>query len=171
MTTYYVPADHTATEWREMAKDCYRREQESFERSDTDGFLSQWAANQFAKMYERMAELAANGGRANLHWLYERDNETGEWVPVENWRWVETRYGMSVLVVRESRENVFFNPSEARKASTRQRNDERKGFRWGTVETEVVCRFGGGAYNMIVTERKRNAPLTVVSTAHYSDWD
>ena len=37
----YSPAERTATEWRAMARDCRKRSADSWERSDTDGSLSQ----------------------------------------------------------------------------------------------------------------------------------
>lgn len=61
MSTYTI-SDHTAAEYTAMAEDCIRREQESWERSDTDGFLSQWASNSMARTYRTLARLAANGG-------------------------------------------------------------------------------------------------------------
>lgn len=39
MTTYTI-SDHTAAEWRAMAQDSRNRSHESYERCDTDGFLS-----------------------------------------------------------------------------------------------------------------------------------
>jgi len=49
---------HTPDDLRQMAADRHRRSQESFERSDTDGFLSQWAADMMARLYSDAADLA-----------------------------------------------------------------------------------------------------------------
>lgn len=47
---------------RADAADARRREEESFQRSDTDGFLSQWASSITAQEKDREATLADNGG-------------------------------------------------------------------------------------------------------------
>lgn len=46
----------------QQAKDCLRREEESFDRCDTDGFLSQWANSISATEYRKQAEILRNGG-------------------------------------------------------------------------------------------------------------
>jgi hypothetical protein len=53
-----------------------RAAQESFERSDTDGFLSQWASGLTAQLKRREADLLDAGGVATFPGLYDR--ETGE---------------------------------------------------------------------------------------------
>ncbi len=50
-----------AKELREAAKQYRRDAHESFERCDTDGFLSQWAFGVTASQREREADLADNG--------------------------------------------------------------------------------------------------------------
>jgi hypothetical protein len=46
------------------AKDCNERAERSFERCDTDGFLSQWASNITADLNRQKAALLRNGGYA-----------------------------------------------------------------------------------------------------------
>jgi hypothetical protein len=172
MSEIYFPTDHSADEWLAMAADSSRSSQESWERSDTDGFLSQWASDTTARMYRHLADLAENGGKTTLRWLFTQ-NDDGQWVPVEDWRWVQTRYGSSVLIPGEGYGNgTFFNPSEARKAARRQAADERKGYRWGTVEAEVVSHFSGTTFALGITDEvKRGTTVTVISTADYNDYD
>lgn len=63
---------------------------ESFDRCDTDGFVSQWASDMNAIKADRNADIAAAGGV----WTFERvvlEREDG--TPVDA-RAVDTRYGM-----------------------------------------------------------------------------
>ncbi len=43
---------------RQMAADCYKREEESFQRSDTDGCYSQFALSLSAQLYNAQAKIA-----------------------------------------------------------------------------------------------------------------
>lgn len=51
----------TAEEYRAKARGNYRKADESFERCDTDGFLSQWALGVKASEYNALADLAEAG--------------------------------------------------------------------------------------------------------------
>lgn len=62
----------TAAEWREEGYGYNRRRNESFDRCDTDGFLSQWADGIHANLCERKAELAANGALSTFTGLYRK---------------------------------------------------------------------------------------------------
>tara|TARA_B100000745_G_scaffold192726_1_gene126762 strand:+ start:28556 stop:29035 length:480 start_codon:yes stop_codon:yes gene_type:complete len=66
----------TAQEYRDMAADSARKRQESFDRCDTDGFVSQYCDGLNRNLYLRMAEIAENGGKAEFRGLFLR--ETGE---------------------------------------------------------------------------------------------
>lgn len=59
---------------REEAADCIERERESFERCDTDGFLSQWCLTIRAQELEREAELADAGYQVAQKVLVEVDS-------------------------------------------------------------------------------------------------
>lgn len=61
----------TAEQLNREADECFRREQESFERCDTDGFLSQWANNITGRLKREQARIAENGGKAKLPVLLE----------------------------------------------------------------------------------------------------
>jgi len=71
-------AERTPAEWRASAAECSRRSQESWERSDTDGFLSQWASDLSAQLYEAKARIAEAGGTAEFPALFD---STGARVP------------------------------------------------------------------------------------------
>jgi hypothetical protein len=61
-----------AARLREEAAAVDRRVQESWERSDTDGFLSQWAGNLTAQLARAKADLLEAGGVATFPGLYDR---------------------------------------------------------------------------------------------------
>ncbi|QBP31193.1 hypothetical protein SEA_ARGIE_77 [Mycobacterium phage Argie] len=164
MATIYDPAERTADEWAAMAARSVQDAAESWERSDTDGFLSQWASKSSAQMFRHMAELAGNGGRGEIPWVFEK-TPAGEWVPVDNWEWIDGKYGARVMIRGEGYgNNRFFSPSQAQDDARRRAADEKKGFRFGRVECEVVSRFGSGWNAIILDERKPGAPLKVVAT-------
>ena len=80
----------TATEYRAEAA-AHRAEVEaSWERSDTDGFLSQWAGGLNAQLADRKATIAEQGGMGRFRRvrLERLDGSL-----VEDARVVETRYG------------------------------------------------------------------------------
>jgi hypothetical protein len=63
---------------------------ESFERCDTDGFVSQWAHAINAQVHDRQADIAAEGGV----WAFQRTRlETLDGELVSDARVVRTRYG------------------------------------------------------------------------------
>lgn len=51
---------------RAKAQACFDRAEESFQRCDTDGFLSQWASNMSGQRLLREAAIAENGGVATF---------------------------------------------------------------------------------------------------------
>jgi hypothetical protein len=168
MSKVYFPRQHSPEEWRTMGRGRRNDAADSFERCDTDGFVSQWASGVNARMYDLMAELAEADGFAELDWVI--DSETGQ--PVADWKWIETRYGSSVLIPgAEYGQGRFWNPSHAKKGADRIKRDQAKGFHWGMVRTEVVGMFSGGnarglagALNVHpITERRMGAPLELVA--------
>ncbi len=60
-----------AEKLEQMAKDCLLREQESFDRCDTDGFLSQWANTISAREYRAQAQILRQGGYDSFPVLVE----------------------------------------------------------------------------------------------------
>lgn len=67
--------EKTALEHRELAQKADERVAESIERSDTDGFLSQWANGLTAQKHRLLADIAEAGGKVEFLGLYEQ--ETG----------------------------------------------------------------------------------------------
>lgn len=61
----------TAADLRAQAAEAECRAMESFERSDTDGFLSQWASGMTSRRLRLQADIAENGGRAQFPALFD----------------------------------------------------------------------------------------------------
>jgi hypothetical protein len=62
MLTTQTYEGKTAVEWRESAAANRKEKNDSFERCDTDGFLSQWASGICGRRDEYAAQLAEQGG-------------------------------------------------------------------------------------------------------------
>lgn len=119
-------AGKTAAEWRAEANRAEAERHASWERSDTDGFLSQWASGVMAGRYEHCATVAEDGGFTTTA-LFDLD---GNHIPA---RYVETRYGWSWVWDGPNGEAVWFRESAAQKDETRRRNDAKKGVYVGTA--------------------------------------
>lgn len=75
---------------REMANASRQSAEESFQRCDTDGFLTQWASTLTAQLFDRQAEIAENGGVAEFPGLYEGNRRVAAQLiemPVHNAPW------------------------------------------------------------------------------------
>jgi hypothetical protein len=150
---------------------------DSFERCDTDGFLSQWASGMTARKLRAQADLAEQGGTIETQALFNLDGSVasvhyghGEWGSY----WVlndisAARYGKR-----------FVNPSRARRYATRERNMRRQGFTVGTVRVRGyvdICGSGTGlsgaasAYvaTLPVVEDLKAGRYEVVSTTDGGD--
>lgn len=64
-------ATMTAEELRNKAAIHAENARESFERCDTDGFLSQWASGLNRNLCETQAEIVENGGRSEFWGLFD----------------------------------------------------------------------------------------------------
>lgn len=60
----------SAEQLRAEAAASRQRSEDSFERCDTDGFLSQWASDMTARLYEEQARIVEQGGKAMFKGLY-----------------------------------------------------------------------------------------------------
>ncbi len=75
-----APADQATLDAMKEARDAeMRKREESFERCDNDGFLTQWAHGLTAQKHQVAAELASNGGFDLFPGLFDR--KTGARVP------------------------------------------------------------------------------------------
>lgn len=67
----YIPDPTKVKAHEDKAKKNREDATESFERSDTDGFMSQWASNTMASHHDMQAELERNGGKAEFNALFD----------------------------------------------------------------------------------------------------
>lgn len=170
--TVYTISDHTADEYRAMAQQCRDTSARSWDNSDTDGFLSQWANDSMARQYSQLAELAESGGDVQeIAWPMILDEE-GNWRWVDEYRFVSGNYGESVRIWHD-RQVHWWNPSRARKAATAQRNDEKKGFRWALVKANVEAYTYSVGYYVGLALRPvsddSSSLIETVKEADYSD--
>src|SRR5690625_7645794 len=109
----HVHEGRTAAQWRQEAAQTLGRSADSWQRSDNDGFLTQWAADTIARKYDLQAEIAEQGGTWQFPALLDTD---GNLVPA---KLVQTRYGMAWGLLSDPSDphsdfTGFVNPSNAR---------------------------------------------------------
>lgn len=114
-------AGKTAEQWNDMATGAHREAADSFERCDTDGFLSQWASTQMAQRYWHLARIAALGGY--LVQEVPADLATGE---IIRGQWRDAAHGRGWCPADRAKPWLF--PSYARKGATRRAKNEAKGY-------------------------------------------
>lgn len=131
----------TAEEWRAKAGGNRKEAADSFERCDTDGFMSQWASGVMAAEYELCAQLAEDGGLTTTRALFFR--ETGE-VASTHFRWGQ--YGPYWVLNDKAAEAFgkrFLNESQASTGEKQRAAMVKKGFTVGTVRVKgYVARTG-----------------------------
>lgn len=140
----------TQDEWKALAADLRQQAysdrksaSDSFERCDTDGFLSQWASNVTAQAYELAASIAENGGRIEVKAVFTLD---GEFVTADL---RDGQYGLYYLVSKERQEALgitkpFINWSKASNPKRRAATYASKGYRIGTIRIAPYVTMGGG---------------------------
>lgn len=143
--------DKTPDEFRALATGQHRKAEESFERCDTDGFVSQWASDYMGRGYTLAAQVAEAGGTWTFPALLDL---TGAMVPArvirthygERWgvfgSWEEcSRQGGTVLEWLP----VLWGSWESSSQGRARKNLERKGYRQGLVELPgIVVAFSSG---------------------------
>lgn len=145
----------TPDELRAHARESYKRREESWERSDTDGFLSQWASDMTGRKYNAMADLKENGGMVEVRALF--DAETGE-VASTHSDWGQ--WGPYWVLNDKATEKYgkrFFSESKANTSAKRHATHKAKGFTIGRIKVKGYVTIAGsgtglsGAANAYVT--------------------
>lgn len=152
-----IKVDQAPEFYRDMARKERVEQADSWERSDTDGFLSQWAAGQMASIYMLAAQVAEKEGTWEFDAVFDIDGNLqlaeereGEW-------------GSYWLVRKDDGSTVLFSPSKAKKPETRQANDAKKGFQMGTVR--MLAGVDTRGYVIPVGFAKE-----ITSIRHYEEW-
>lgn len=137
----YTIDGRTAAEWEKLAQESEQRGADSFERSDTDGFLSQWASAAIAREYRAKADLCRDNGQGLFPALFTLD---GKLVAA---KLVETRFGIAWALLESddprSRFVGFVNESNANTAKKRAAALARKGYTVGTIRTDAKIQLVG----------------------------
>lgn len=128
----------TAEQWRAKSRASHQRSAESFDRSDTDGFMSQWAADMAGMEYSRCADLAERNSLWEFTAVFDLDGN------LLDARRVKGTYGESWLITTADGKKKWFNESNARLGAKRLAADEKKGFRLGRVRTQAYVASGSG---------------------------
>lgn len=106
---------------------------DSFERCDTDGFLSQWASGLTAQQKRLAADLVEAGGVTRILGPVTLDGE-----PVR-WRMVNTKFGYKWLVLDDHDDAVaWLNPFAVNTATLRK-----KGYNLGEYEVPAKADIVG----------------------------
>jgi hypothetical protein len=154
----YFPENNTVEGWKQLARDCRRRSAESFERCDTDGFLSQAANNSMASLYDSCAKLAEMGGKAEFCGVADLDGN------LLNAEQRDGQYGWYWLIRKEDGSVAFFSESKAKNPATARANNAKKGYKMVKYSCDAVVvssGFSGGSF-----VPRRGAEKTVVG-----DWE
>ena len=137
--TKKMPADFkfngkTASEWREMAKASDQESADSFDRCDTDGFLSQWANTELARHYRYLATITERGGRVEYPALFDLD---GNHIPAKE---IDSKYGIRYFVFDPAGINGerYVSISLASNEATARKNNAKKGFYFGTASYKAT---------------------------------
>ena len=149
----------TAAEWRAESAEMHAKREESYDRCDTDGFLSQWALGSLSQDYSLRAQLAEAGGLTEVCALFDLD---GELIPSVH-GWGEYGEYFAVLDNEERGCRRFFNPSKAKNEETARRNNAAKGFYIGTVKTQGKVKMMGSGKGLSGCANSYNAivPMTL----------
>jgi hypothetical protein len=143
----------TAEEWRAESARHSDQARESFDRCDTDGFLSQWASSITARLCEVKAEVAERGGVWSFVALMEGDRIVSE-------RTVRSKFGTSWLLSHEEAEKFgrTFIPT-----GPTSRVQSRLGLHEGKVERRAFVTIkgsgtglSGAANSRVVVVRHRS---------------
>lgn len=139
---------HTAEKTPDQLRDEATRHDmdahESFERSDTDGFMSQWASSVTAAQKRLEAEIIENGGKAMFPALFDLD---GNLVPaklVYIQRFKNSAWGLLPDADPRGRFVGWFNPSRASKPGRARHSDAFKNFYVGYVMAPATAELRGG---------------------------
>lgn len=163
---------HSPEEHRQKASESVQEAAKSFERCDTDGFLSQWASGLTANLHRAKARIADAGGMSSFPALFDLD---GNLVAA---KLVDTRYGRSWMLLADDdpsgRAAGWFNPSKHSDPERRRTNNAAKGFFVGKVAAPADAKLAsppgarglGGATSVSVsvyrTDRGFSRDVTVL---------
>lgn len=159
----FLPDVKGAEKLRQEAAHSIKLAQESYERSDTAGFMSQWASNSVADKNRLKAEIAENNGKSTFRALFDLK---GNYVAAKE---VNTRYGWAwgIFEDPENPENFsgFVNESKSKDDSKKAALLLKKGYTMGRIMAPAyVTSFGENLVsvrNIILQDFRRTRKDTI----------
>lgn len=128
---------------RAKAAKSAKQGQESYERSDTDGFASQWASGLAAQEALMKANLEENAGKAEFPALFDKD---GNMVPA---KLIDTKFGPAWARYTDPNDSSskftgeFINESKSDNPKTQEAALARKGYTMGRVKAPAYVAMSG----------------------------
>lgn len=153
---------------RTKAAESAKRAADSWERSDTDGFLSQWASGLTADKARMQADLIERGSTHEFIALFDL---SGNWVPA---RPVDGRYGRSWYIPGAPK-GARYAPYRPARRETLAKRGYVEGFVRRPAKVEIVGSGTGlsGAANcyaaIVEADRPYDQPLAVVTADRWAD--
>ena len=118
----------TADEYRARASAAFKEANDSFDRCDTDGYLSQWASDRNGDHNRRLAALADVSFMFDFEALFDLDGN------LLDARRVTSHYGgIRWMITDADGERRFVSESMAASEATARRNNAKKGFYVGCI--------------------------------------
>lgn len=149
----------TAAQYREAAKKSRQRVSESWDRSDTDGFMSQWAGDLTAQMYELQAKILDEGGTAEFPALFNLSGELVAAKLVSVYDSYKFRHVSKWAVLSsddpDSEIVKWIKLSEAQDEERRIANNAKKGYYEGTVIAPAAADMAGANKTSVYITTKR----------------
>lgn len=154
-----------AKQLRESSSNKAQEAVDSFERCDTDGFLSQWASDLCSRLDHANAELLEGGGVYEFDAIFDLE---GNYKPALK---IQTRYGSAWSLVDSNGRFLnppVFLPSRPARAST----IKKKGYTIGTVIRKANAKLAGKVnvgVDIVPSEGWVKEPLEIVSKDIYAE--
>lgn len=130
-----------AQKYRELAADARRRNNESWERSDTDGALSQWALSVQEREYLEWADLAER----DYIQAYTALAKDGKLVPFKE---IDTKYGWCYAVFESFEEAQKIDGKIIQFVGTGDRAVKNKGYEKIIVRAKSRVTLGGSGWTV-----------------------
>jgi hypothetical protein len=127
-----------------QARDAIQRAHDSFERSDTDGCLTQWACGITADLRRRQAQILRDGAQAVFEGLYEGNRRVRA-------RLIENQYGEAWLL--DDEEAALFGRRfipEGRKSSMQKKKGLHQALEWAPAAAKTASNGTGLSGNVWV---------------------
>ena len=153
----------TVEQLREQAKMKNASAEESFDRCDTDGFLSQWASRLGADFDMMKADILERGG-AVFPALFDLEGN------IVKAKLIDTKYGKSWAIVGD---NEKFTGQFVSAFPKKRETMVKKGFLEGRVLQKAYADYAGTSVNVFIVARPSKPvyeePLEIITTDRWAE--